>query len=851
MCLDKQSDVILDNRTLQKFRFQSEEMNSFLLESVKHVAVKNNDTSEIAHGFIDFVVKSGYEYKPADHVVMAGKPLLRVTPILYLARKYYQTGYPLTANIETMLIKLFKIYNNFNVNYTDEAGLTHFHAACMARCEHVIERFLELGQDPNVRVSDSGDSPLIMFLAKRSFAESLLRRGADPNHANAKGLTPLHFLSALEDDDDWPNALFELSHDKYRPLKVNARNKSGDVPLLYSLKRGRKKLTEILLRRGADPNSANKHGMTPLHCICTYSEDVDLLRMYYDINEELYQTVYTDAKDKLGRTPLYLAAYRGMRQMVKFLLMTGADPSVACKRAKTPLHVVCDKHHDDSSLANILLELSQQRFRPLQVNPLDNSGNTPLHLAMSRNNKNLVKVLLRHGARPNVINKAGRTPLHQLLDRRDCDDELLELFFEINEANKQPVRIDVRDSNGNTPLHLAMKHANRYAIDLLMRMSDAANSAQKKEATTVSSRIRKSTEDDDDQNNLAPARKLRKLDPNLADANGTTILHVYSKNDCSQQLVELLPKQLLDINAQDELGNTPLHWALFGNYNKLLIELLLRSGADRNAANAQGQRPLHFICKRKDHHYDPSDIHDMMEVFFEIDGEVEVDARDDRGLTPLQLAVANFRPDMVDILLDHGADLSRFVFPNASNIAERFKNCKYEFGLELASGALSCLERLEKRGYETKRSDALTIMGLFKEYKLFAKSGDLDERFKKKKFEFAAKKLRVNSNMSLDELIQAQPGESEKLVTYTELFKFWRGAKSSYNVITARVCENMSRHFFSRWAMNSLLKEMPMQISKSLPEEICVFILEPLKNKELYNVCLHFVQSQNKNISKN
>ncbi|KAL7302305.1 hypothetical protein TKK_0004968 [Trichogramma kaykai] len=146
---------------------------------------------------------------------------------------------------------------------------------------------------------------------------------------------------------------------------------------------------------------------------------------------------------------------------------------------------------------------------------------------------------------------------------------------------------------------------------------------------------------------------------------------------------------------------------------------------------------IYYIRKRKNNEI--RDIHDLMELFFEID------ARDDQGLTPLQLALANFRPDMVDILLDHGADLSKFVFPDASNIAERFKNCKYEFELELASGALSCLERLEKRGYETKRSDALTIMGLFKEYKLFAKSEDLKESFKKKKFEFVAKKFMIKS----------------------------------------------------------------------------------------------------------
>ncbi|CAB0034810.1 unnamed protein product [Trichogramma brassicae] len=307
-------------------------------------------------------------------------------------------------------------------------------------------------------------------------------------------------------------------------------------------------------------------------------------------------------------------------------------------------------------------------------------------MAMARNNKNLVKLLLRHGARPNMINKAGWMPLHKLLDRRDCDKELLRLFFEINEAKRQPVRIDGCDKRW-TPLHLAMIHGNRYAIDLLMRKSVDPNSAQEKESTSVLSRIRKSIEVDgelvdefDDQNNLAPARKLRfnessgKLDPNLANANGTTLLHVYSRNDCYQQLGRLItpPSNYLISTPKTSWVTHHCTGPLSGEYDKLLIELLLRSGADRNAANVQGQRPLHYICKRKDNEI--RDIHDLMEVFFEIDGEVEVDAIDNQGLTPLQLAVANARPDMIDILLDHGADLSKFVFPDASNFAERFKN---------------------------------------------------------------------------------------------------------------------------------------------------------------------------------
>ncbi|CAB0044022.1 unnamed protein product [Trichogramma brassicae] len=87
---------------------------------------------------------------------------------------------------------------------------------------------------------------------------------------------------------------------------------------------------------------------------------------------------------------LYLALHRDMRQMVKFLLMAGADPSIACGKGVTPLHVVLRQvSRLSSSLATILLQLSHERYRPLQINPQDKLGNTPLHMAifMARNNK--------------------------------------------------------------------------------------------------------------------------------------------------------------------------------------------------------------------------------------------------------------------------------------------------------------------------------------------------------------------------------------------------------------------------------------------------------------------------------
>uniref|UniRef100_A0ABD2WWP6 Uncharacterized protein n=1 Tax=Trichogramma kaykai TaxID=54128 RepID=A0ABD2WWP6_9HYME len=77
-----------------------------------------------------------------------------------------------------------------------------------------------------------------------------------------------------------------------------------------------------------------------------------------------------------------------------------------------------------------------------------------------------------------------------------------------------------------------------------------------------------------------------------------------------------------------------------------IIWVLLRGGADPNLTNKDGLTTLHFICN---HEVDG----DMAEMFFKINDEiqqtVQIDARDNLGRTPLQLAVSNFLPNVVDI----------------------------------------------------------------------------------------------------------------------------------------------------------------------------------------------------------
>ncbi|CAB0030127.1 unnamed protein product [Trichogramma brassicae] len=109
------------------------------------------------------------------------------------------------------------------------------------------------------------------------------------------------------------------------------------------------------------------------------------------------------------------------------------------------------------------------RNRPMQVDAQDESGNTPLHLALTEDNEEAVESLLRRGADSSLANARETTPLHIVCSRENFDDDFVELFFEIGEEKHRPLRVDARDEKGCTPLHLAMDSGSKKSVELLLR----------------------------------------------------------------------------------------------------------------------------------------------------------------------------------------------------------------------------------------------------------------------------------------------------------------------------------------------------------------------------------------------
>ncbi|KAL7301586.1 hypothetical protein TKK_0005599 [Trichogramma kaykai] len=206
--------------------------------------------------------------------------------------------------------------------------------------------------------------------------------------------------------------------------------------------------------------------------------------------------------------------------------------------------------------------------------------------------------------------------------------------------------------------------------------------------------------------------------------------------------------------------------------------------------------------------------------------------------------------------MDNGAELSSFVFPTESHFGERYESRGPEWCLEMklkvASGAMAVSERLEKRGYELTRNDALTIMKFFKKLKLFQKSMELKHCWQDyKSFAREAKKIQVNSSLSLYKLVYK---EAAKLLKYTDYYSFSRSAKF-FNKLTGRDIEAcaghlisiVSRLFVRRWALDPILE----LTRNRLPILCCDIVIEQLSNEDICNICLAATSQNHNNCKKN
>nr|ALG40993.1 NF-kappa B [Anthopleura buddemeieri] len=194
----------------------------------------------------------------------------------------------------------------------------------------------------------------------------------------------------------------------------------------------------------------NDDGDTALHLAlinCQFNATESLVSVMKDLPGDLINEY-----NFLRQTPLHLAVLTKQPVAVECLMKGNAKATMCDRHGNTAVHIACAQ--GDIGCLKVLLDkkLRQESEDFPELHWQNYKGFTPLHLAVIRGNREIIKILLAVGA--NVESKdgtCGRTPLHLAVE----NNNLAIAGFLILEAKCD---VDSYTFDDNTPLHMAAGH---------------------------------------------------------------------------------------------------------------------------------------------------------------------------------------------------------------------------------------------------------------------------------------------------------------------------------------------------------------------------------------------------------
>lgn len=350
------------------------------------------------------------------------------------------------------------------------------------------------------------------------------------------------FIAASKGNSD---LFFQLLKYEGNILRINDEGKSL---LHYAARGGNTSIIQCLLEKGISPNITDKCYITPLHEAAFYNR-LDAIKLL------IQQGAQINIRNAFGRTALHDAVTRQSgweavsdtwTALVEFLIAKGAEVDCIDNNDETPL----DKAIKERNLPVATLLLSaganpRRRSRALI---------TPLHRAAYLREFAIVQLLLKNKASVHDQNCWGRTALHDvaaspvLIHCKDLIALLLQHGADINCV----------DENGETPLFKAVENKDSETVEFLLLNGALPNKARKGLITPLHHAVfhsdfvamHKSLA-------IISALITHQAHVNAHNAWMRTPLHDAFENG-NQEIIKILLKAGAHTTPADEHGRTPL-----------------------------------------------------------------------------------------------------------------------------------------------------------------------------------------------------------------------------------------------------------------------------------------------------
>lgn len=327
-------------------------------------------------------------------------------------------------------------------------------------------------------------------------------------------------------------------------------------------------------------------------------------------------------------TALNFAIERNYKEIVNVLMQRGADPNYAHPTEIAPALFVAFNCHNALELMQILIDNGScidtcYENMHILCSVIDGATRV-MHMRNMLNSFSLsdlyedvkiLKLLLENNADVNFKSYHGFTPLH--LACNDGHVEIIKILLDYN------ADVNYKNDSGHSPLYYAALGNSKDIIEMLISHGGDVNSRSN---------------------------------------SGLTPLSIASAN-CSIEAVKILLQKTADANSRDNQGLTPLHHAARTSFYESINSIL-----DVDLGDDYDYR---------------KDIKILFETYLNtlkilIENKADVNARDERGDTPLHCVVMNDHGDSLDQLASTYSDIIKVIIVDINTgISESIGYCTW------------------------------------------------------------------------------------------------------------------------------------------------------------------------------
>ncbi|WP_254229453.1 ankyrin repeat domain-containing protein [Wolbachia pipientis] len=261
-----------------------------------------------------------------------------------------------------------------------------------------------------------------------------------------------------------------------RGAGINVLDNQHSTPLHEAAARNQEEVIRLLLQQGAQFNIKDRQDKTPLNCLPNSNDSllksvdqlfsdiqsdrpdfvINLLQYFDNSSSELNAIVH--ARDERGCTLLHWAAQEHYSDILQQLLKSGIVYNAEDGNFKSHelFQLIEEWMYDKKPIKFSVEEVAQNSDKLTIINNVrDPSGKTPLHI---NTNYFRLKYLIEQGIDLTLQDREGNTPLHVAVERNDV--AITKLLLD------QVIDVNIRNNNGETALDIARRRGSQVLVAL-------------------------------------------------------------------------------------------------------------------------------------------------------------------------------------------------------------------------------------------------------------------------------------------------------------------------------------------------------------------------------------------------